>query len=117
MSKSLLSIFNFNAAKNFLEILQFSVYDQTLEGNIFSHSSNPLLAMCLLYELLGNIITKFFSLNNACRTLMDKIMEECIGLIEAIDDQNVLSQFIAGTDFSGRDSMTIFVELELVNLI
>ena len=117
MCKLLLPLFTFNGAKSFLKTLQQKINDTQLQQNLFAHSSNPLLCMTLLYEFLLMLTQKFFSLNNACRTLMDKIMEECIGLIEAIDDQNVLSQFIAGTDFSGRDSMTIFVELELVNLI
>jgi len=69
MSKMLLPIFNFNSAKVFLEILQFSLNDLSIEGNIFSHSANPLLVMCLLYELLGNMIKKFYSLKNACSTM------------------------------------------------
>jgi len=78
MSKMLLSLFNFNAAKQFLDILQFSFNDSSIEGNLFSHSSNPLLNMCLLYELLLNIIKKFFSLNNVCKTLMNKIIQMSI---------------------------------------
>ena len=41
---------------------------------MFSHSSNPLLTMCLTYEMLLNIIKKFFSLNNDCRMIMKHIM-------------------------------------------
>ena len=66
MSKMLLPIFTFQAAKIFLEIVQNKILDISLEGNLFSHSSNPLLNMCLLYELLTNIIKKFYSLNNQC---------------------------------------------------
>ena len=66
MSKQLMSIFNFKSAKVFLDIIIAQINDTSLEGNLFSHSSNPLLNMCLLYELLLNIIKKFFSLNNDC---------------------------------------------------
>lgn len=52
MSKLMLPIFTFMAAKIFLEIIEFKVQDSSLENNLFSHSSNPLLNMCLLYELL-----------------------------------------------------------------
>ena len=64
MSKMVLPIFTFAAAKQFLEIIQFKILDTSIENNLFSHSSNPLLNMCLLYELLLNIVKKFYSLNN-----------------------------------------------------
>jgi hypothetical protein len=67
MSKMMLTIFTFNAAKIFLEIIEKKVDEASLEANIFTHSNNPLLCMTLLYELLLNIIKKFYSLNNACR--------------------------------------------------
>ena len=117
MSKSLLTIFNFNAAKNFLAIIQFSINDSQLEGNMFSNSSNPLLTMCLLYELLLNIIKKFFSLNNLCRTLMDQTMKMAIQYIEEVDDENFLTSVMLERDYSGRDALRIAVELELLDLI
>ena len=52
MTKLMMGIFNFNAAKILLGIIGPQVNDAKLEGNIFAHSSNPLLTMCLLYELL-----------------------------------------------------------------
>ena len=66
MSQMMIAVFNFNAAKKFLAILQQKAFDSTLENMMFSHSSNPLLTMCLTYEMLLNIIKKFFSLNNDC---------------------------------------------------
>ena len=66
MSQMMINIFNFNAAKQFLAILQTKAFESSLENNMFSHSSNPLLTMCLTYEMLLNIIKKFFSLNNDC---------------------------------------------------
>ena len=81
MSKLLLPIFNFNFAKIFLEILSFSVNENSYEANLFSHSGNPLLTMCLLYELLGNFTKKFFSLSNACRTMQAHIMTMVISYI------------------------------------
>jgi hypothetical protein len=47
----------------------FTLEDRSIEGNMFSHSGNPLLVMCLLYELLLNITKKFYSLKNACTTM------------------------------------------------
>jgi len=46
MSKLLLNDFNFNQARNFLDAVSFGINDHYLEGNIFAHSSNPLLSMC-----------------------------------------------------------------------
>ena len=74
MSKMMLPIFDFNAAKIFLEIIDTKVNEASLEANIFTHSNNPVLCMCLMYELLLNIIKKFYSLNNACRQIMNHIM-------------------------------------------
>ena len=56
MSKCLLVVFNFNVAKQFLNIVSQQISDGTLDGNFFAHSNNPLLNMCLLYELLLNLI-------------------------------------------------------------
>ena len=117
MTKMLLNLFNFNAAKKFLDLVSFSLNDSSVEGNIFSHSSNPLLSMCLLYELLILTIRKFFSLNNICKTLMSKIIEMSIQYIDSVDDENFLTSIMLERDFSGRDSLRIAVELELLDLI
>lgn len=113
----LLGIFNFNAAKVFLEIINNSINDASLEGNLFSHSSNPLLTMCCLYELLTNIIKKFFSLSNLSRELMGKTMAMAIDYIEAVDDENFLTTVMLEKDYTGRDSLRIAVELELLEMI
>ena len=60
----MIDIFTFNAAKKFMSILEVKVFEKNLENNLFSHSSNPLLTMCLMYEMLSEIIKKFYSLNN-----------------------------------------------------
>jgi hypothetical protein len=52
MSMKLLTIFNFNYAKVLVESIIRIINDGSLEGNMFSNSSNPLLMMCLVYELL-----------------------------------------------------------------
>ena len=117
MSKMLLSIFNFQSAKIFLEIIHSQINDNSLEGNLFAHSCNPLLNMCLLYELLLNIIKKFFSLNNICKTIMKTTMEMAIQYIESVDDENFLTAVMLERDFSGRDALRISVELELLDLI
>ena len=84
---------------------------------MFAHSSNPLLTMCLTYEMLLNIIKKFFSLNNDCRTIMKHIMEMTLHYIESVDDENFLTAIMTEKDYSGRDSLMIAVELELLDLI
>ena len=117
MSKQLMSIFNFKSAKVFLEILQRQVYDTQMQGNIFSHSANPLLNMCLLYELLTNFITKFFSLNNTCKTLMRSIMTMALEYIQSVDDENFLTTILLDKDYAGRDALRIAVELELLELV
>lgn len=117
MSKCLMSIFNFKSAKVFLDIVHTQINDPSLEGNMFCHSANPLLNMCLLYELLLNIIKKFFSLNNMCKTIMKTTMEMAIQYIECVDDENFLTTVMLERDFSGRDALRIAVELELLELI
>jgi len=73
--------------------------------------------MCLLYELLLNIIKKFFSLNNICRSIMKTTMDMAIAYIESVDDENFLTAVMLERDFSGRDALRIAVELELLDLI
>lgn len=67
MTKLLLPIFTFNGANSFLKEIINRINDSSLENNLFSHSSNPLLCMCMLYEFLLLLTNKFFSLNNICR--------------------------------------------------
>ena len=117
MSKMLISIFNFNYAKDFLAILENNLNDTSVDGNIFSHSNNPLLTMCLMYELLLMMIKKFYSLKNKCNTMMEQIMEMAINYIESVDDENFLTEVMLEKDYSGRDSLKIAVELELLDLI
>ena len=117
LSKSMLPIFNFNAVKQFLAIMEFKIWDHTLENNIFSHTANPLLCMCLLYELLFLISKKFFSLSYTCTQLMDQVKQMIIQYIEAVDEENFLTEVMLEKDYSGRDSLQIAVELEVIDLI
>ena len=117
MSKMLLPIFTFNAAKIWLDIIEFKIFDTSLEGNILSHSSNPLLNMCLLYELLLNIIKKFYSLNNLCQYLMTHCMKMALQYIDEVDDENFLTAVLNEKDYSRRDALNIFVELEMLEMI
>ena len=113
----MLPIFTFNAAKIFLEIIEFKIFDTSVEGNLFSHSSNPLLNMCLMFELLQNIVKKFYSLNNMCQYLAGHCMKMALQYIEEVDDENFLTAVLNEKDFSGRDALRIFVELELLEII
>eukprot|EP00356_Strombidium_inclinatum_P005305 CAMPEP_0170481100 /NCGR_PEP_ID=MMETSP0208-20121228/1674_1 /TAXON_ID=197538 /ORGANISM="Strombidium inclinatum, Strain S3" /LENGTH=275 /DNA_ID=CAMNT_0010753745 /DNA_START=950 /DNA_END=1777 /DNA_ORIENTATION=- len=117
MTKMMLTLFNFNAAKELLVILQFSFNDSSVEGNLFSSSNNPLLAMCLLYELLIEIIKKFYSLNNYCKSLQSKILNMAKLYIDSVDDENFLTTVLLERDFSGRDSLKIAIDLDLLDLI
>ena len=110
-------MFNFNAAKQFLEIIQKSINEKSLENHLFSHSSNALLSMCLLYELLDNIVKKFYSLSNLCEELKKIIMIMGLQFIEEVDDENFLTAVTTEKDYSGRDFLRIIVELELLDLI
>lgn len=40
-----------------------------------------------------------------------------INYIESVDDENFLTTIMLEKDFSGRDALTIAVELELLDLI
>lgn len=82
-----------------LDILGPQVEETSLEGNLFSHSCNPLLNMCLLYELLLSIIKRFFSLNNLCRTIMKTTMQMAINYIESVDDEHFLTKVMLERDF------------------
>ena len=117
MSKLLIGVFNFNSAKDFLAILERNLSDNSVDGNIFAHSNNPLLLMCLMWELLGIMIKKFYSLKNICTTMQGQIMNMAINYIESVDDENFLTAVMLEKDYSGRDSLKIAVELELLELI
>jgi hypothetical protein len=117
LSKSLLPIFTFNGVKDFLKIMSFRIFDHTIENNLFSHSPNPLLIMCLLFEFLYLLTLKFFSLSYNCRQLMNQVKLMILNYIEANDDENFLTYVLLDKDFSGRDALEIAVELELLDLI
>lgn len=50
--KRLMSIFNFMQTKQVLDIIAVQIKDTSLENNLFVHSCNPLLNMCLLFEII-----------------------------------------------------------------
>ena len=70
-----------------------------------------------MYELLRNIITKFYSLKNTCTLMMTQIMKTALIYIEQVDDENFLTHVMTEKDYSGRDSLKIAVELELLDII
>jgi hypothetical protein len=73
--------------------------------------------MCLLYEFLLLLTQKFFSLNNLCRTLNERIMKMALIYIEVCDDENFLTNLMLELDYSNRDCLKIAVEFELLDLI
>ena len=76
---------------------------------MFAHSSNPLLVMCMLYELLLKLMHKFLSLKKNCENVMEKVMEMAIQYISSIDDENFLNSIMLERDYDGRDSLEIAV--------
>jgi len=117
LSKSLLPIFAFEDVKIFLKTMSWRIFDHTLENNVFSHSGNPLLNMCLLYELLQLLTKKYFSLSYTCLQLMDQVKLMIIEYINKVDDESFLTSVMLEKDFTGRDSLQIAVELEVLDLI
>ena len=73
--------------------------------------------MCLLYELLDNMMKKFFSLSNQCKTIMRITVQLAIQYINYVDEENFLTEVMLEKDFISRDLLTICVELELLELI
>ena len=70
-----------------------------------------------MFELLQNIVKKFYSLNNMCQYLAGHCMKMALQYIEEVDDENFLTAVLNEKDFSGRDALRIFVELELLEII
>jgi len=48
---------------------------------------------------------------------MNQIIQMSLAYIESVDDENFLTSVMLERDFSGRDSLRIAVELELLELI
>jgi hypothetical protein len=63
MTYVLLPIFSFREAKYLLQISSKQINDSNFRSNLFSNSNNPILAICLLYEIFDMLSKKFFSLN------------------------------------------------------
>lgn len=117
MSKSLLPVYNFNGVKKFLYIMNQKMTQPALENNVICHSANPLLNLCLLYEFLFLVSKKFVSLSYTCKDMMDKVKQMVLEYIETVDDENYLTTITLERDFANRDSLTIAVELELLELV
>ena len=107
MSKLFMNEFKFVHARKFLDIIQFQIHDASLEGNLFAHSSNPLLVMCMLYEVLLKFMNKFLSLKKVCEDNMKQIMTMAIEFISAIDDENYLNSIMQEKDYENRDVLQI----------
>ena len=70
-----------------------------------------------MYEFLFLLTKRFFSLTYQCNTLQDQVKQMIIEYIESVDDENFLTKIMLETDYSGRDSLQIAVELEVLDLI
>ena len=49
--------------------------------------------------------------------MMTQIMKMALTYFEAVDDENFLTKVMLEKDYSGRDSLSIAVELEVIELI
>lgn len=117
LSNMMLEMYGFNDAVNFLNITSDKISRRSLLHNIFSHSSNPILSMCLLYEFVQKLVTKFPSLSNDGRVAMKKLMILAYHYVDFIDEENFLNDILEERDYSGRDSLRLAVSLELLELI
>lgn len=117
LSNMMLEMYGFNDAVNFLNTNTDKINRRSLLHNIFSHSSNPILSMCLLYEFVQKLIEKFPSLSNDGRVAMKKLMVLAYHYVDFIDEENFLNDILEERDYSGRDSLRLAVSLELLELI
>ena len=75
------------------------------------------MSMCLLYEFVQKLVTKFPSLSNDGRVAMKKLMILAYHYVDFIDEENFLNDILEERDYSGRDSLRLAVSLELLELI
>jgi len=117
MTYVLFPIFSFGEAKAFLTIVLRQINDMNFETNFFCHSSNPILSMCSLYELIYLLSQKFFSLNQMCRNFNNKLIKIALQYIDSVDDENCLTELVVEKDYMNRDALQIAVQYELLDLI
>jgi hypothetical protein len=117
MTYLLFPIFSFGEAKTFLTIVLKQINDMNFETNFFCHSSNPILSMCLLYELIYLLSQKFFSLNQMCRNFNSKVIKLALEYIDSVDDEYCLTELVIEKDYMNRDALQIAVQYELLDLI
>lgn len=83
--------------------MQQCIFDHTLEGNLFSYSTNPLLLMCVKYEFLFLLTKRFFSLSYTCKQLMEQIKVMILNYIESVDNEAFLTSIMLDKDYENRD--------------
>lgn len=117
LTKLLISKFTFVEFKQLVNNIRQKIEETSLENNIFSHSPNPLLSMCLTYEVLQVIMKRSFSLSYDCNQLNKQLKEMMFMYIQEINKSSVLRILLLEKDYSGRDVLSIAVNLNLIDLI
>ena len=73
LTKLLLGKFNFDGYKILVNNIRQKIQETSLENNLFSHSPNPLMTMCLTYEVLKSVAKRCFSLSYDCIQLNNQL--------------------------------------------
>lgn len=73
MAKKLLPKFTFDGFKSLVNNIRQKINETSLENNMFSHSPNPILSMCLTFEVLKCVARRSFSLSYDCIQLNGRL--------------------------------------------
>jgi hypothetical protein len=117
LAKQLISKFTFVEFKKLVNNVRQKIEETSLENNLFSHSPNPLLSMCLTYEVLQIIMRYSFSLSYDCNQLNKQIKEMMFIYIQEINKSSLLRILLLEKDYAGRDVLNIAVSLNLIDMI
>lgn len=86
ITKKLLSKFNFDGYKILVKNMKQKINETSLENNMFSHSPNPMLTMCLTFEVLKSVGVRCFSLSYDCMQLNIQLKDMMLIYIDSIDN-------------------------------
>lgn len=117
LTKMLLGKFNFDGYKILVNNIRQKIQETSLENNLFSHSPNPLLTMCLTYEVLKSVAKRCFSLSYDCIQLNNQLKEMMLVYIEQINKTEYIKILLFEKDYQSRDVLSIAVSLDLMDLI
>lgn len=73
--------------------------------------------MCVLYELTVQVKKQFFSLNNLCILILEKTKHYMEEYVNQTDDLILLSDLLLEKDLSGKDSLQLIKDNELLEIL